>query len=70
MDEGSELGAVEIARSLPAPQGEIKSKVVLGGSDSLARTLSRSEVTKFLEVLKLDGTLVHYGAQPYERNGS
>lgn len=59
----AERQAVKIATSLPAPQGEIKSKAVLGGSDDLFRTLSRKEVSVFLEVLKIDDILVHYSAQ-------
>lgn len=62
-DAESEQRAVDIASSLPAPQGEIKSKAVLGGSGDPFSMLSRKEVSRFSEILKLDGTLVHYSAQ-------
>lgn len=62
-DEESERLATSMASSLPAPQGEIKTKPVLSGSDDLFKVLSRREVSTFLEILKLDGVLVHYSAQ-------
>lgn len=54
---------VEGAQKLPAPNGEIKCKSVLGGSKDFRKALRRQEVTAFLKLLDRDGVAVHYHAQ-------
>lgn len=54
---------ISLARSLPAPQGEVKSKAVLGGSKDIAKTLGRKEVSRYLDALDDADTFVHYSAQ-------
>ena len=55
--------AVSLARSLPVPQGEVKSKTVLGGSRDFVKTLGRREVSQFLDVLDDEEAYIHYSAQ-------
>lgn len=50
-------------KSLPAPNGEIKSKSVLSGSKDFWRVLRRKETTDFLNLIDSDGIAVHYHAQ-------
>ena len=54
---------ISLVRSLPAPQGEVKSKAVLDGSKDKAKTLGRKEVSRYLDVLDDADTFVHYSAQ-------
>lgn len=61
--DGAVGRAVSLAQNLPAPQGELKSKTVLGGSKDFAKTLGRREVTQYLDVLDDGEVFVHYIAQ-------
>lgn len=55
--------AARLGRSLPAPQGEVKSKAILGGSKDLARTLARKEVSRYLDILDDEEVYLHYSSQ-------
>ncbi len=54
---------LEGSKKLPAPNGEIKCKSVLGGSKDFRRALRRQETTDFLSLIDRDGVAVHYHAQ-------
>lgn len=54
---------LEGSKKLPAPNGEIKCKSVLGGSKDFRKTLRRQETTDFLSLIDRDGVAVHYHAQ-------
>lgn len=54
---------LEGSKKLPAPNGEIKCKSVLGGSKDFRRVLRRQETTDFLNLIDRDGVAVHYHAQ-------
>lgn len=51
------------ARMLPAPNGEVKSKSVLGGSKDFLTVLRRKEVTSFLHLIDMPDVYVHYHSQ-------
>lgn len=53
----------EDSKNLPAPNGEIKCKTVLGGSKDFWKVLERRETTDFLSLIDRDGVAVHYHAQ-------
>lgn len=50
-------------KKLPAPNGEIKCKSVLGGSKDFRKALRRQETTDFLSLIDRGGVAVHYHAQ-------
>lgn len=50
-------------RMLPAPNGEVKSKSVLGGSKDFLTVLRRKEVTNFLRLIDRPDAYVHYHSQ-------
>lgn len=54
---------LEGSKKLPAPNGEIKCKSVLGGSKDFRKALRRQETTDFLNLIDRDGVAVHYHAQ-------
>lgn len=54
---------LEGSKKLPAPNGEIKCKSVLGGSKDFRKVLRRQETTDFLNLIDRDGVAVHYHAQ-------
>ena len=54
---------IDGARTLPAPNGEIKSKSVLGGSKDFLAVLKRREVTGFLRLINQPDVCVHYHSQ-------
>lgn len=54
---------LEGSKKLPAPNGEIKCKSVLGGSKDFRKVLGRQETTDFLSLIDRDGVAVHYHAQ-------
>lgn len=51
------------AKLLPAPNGEIKSKSVLGGSKDFLAVLRRRETTDFLRLIDRPDVYVHYHSQ-------
>lgn len=53
----------EGSKNLPAPNGEIKCKTVLGGSKDFWKVLRRQETTDFLSLVDKDGVAVHYHTQ-------
>lgn len=53
----------EDSKNLPAPNGEMKCKTVLGGSKDFWKVLGRRETTDFLSLIDRDGVAVHYHAQ-------
>ena len=54
---------IDGAKMLPAPNGEIKSKSVLGGSKDFLTVLRRREVTAFLRLIDQPDVCVHYHSQ-------
>lgn len=54
---------LEGCKKLPAPNGEIKCKSVLGGSKDFRKALRRQETADFLSLIDRDGVAVHYHAQ-------
>ena len=54
---------LEGSKKLPAPNGEIKCKSVLGGSKDFRKALRRQETTDFLSLIDRGGVAVHYHAQ-------
>lgn len=54
---------LEGSKKLPAPNGEIKCKSVLGGSKDFWKVLRRQETTDFLSLIDRDGVAVHYHTQ-------
>lgn len=62
-DEAAIPELLEGSKKLPAPNGEIKCKSVLGGSKDFRKVLRRQETTDFLNLIDRDGVAVHYHAQ-------
>lgn len=54
---------LEGSKKLPAPNGEVKCKSVLGGGKDFWKALRRQETTDFLNLLDRDGVAVHYRTQ-------
>lgn len=62
-DEAAISDLKEGAQKLPSPNGEVKSKSVLGGSSDFWKVLRRQETTDYLDLIDREGASVHYHAQ-------
>lgn len=62
-DLGAATRLVEGCAELPSPGGEIKWKLVLGGSSDFWKVLKRREVATFLKLVDSPGIVMHYHAQ-------